>query len=29
VEQRSLDGTLSRTCIHPSNRTHGLGKNRM
>jgi hypothetical protein len=24
-----LDGTLSRTCIHPSNRTHGPGKNRM
>jgi hypothetical protein len=24
-----LDGTLSRTCIHPFNRTHGPGKNKM
>jgi hypothetical protein len=24
-----LDGTLSRTCIHPSNQTHGPGKNKM
>jgi hypothetical protein len=24
-----LDGTLSRTCIHPSNQTHGPDKNRM
>jgi hypothetical protein len=24
-----LHGTLSRTCIHPSNRTHGPSKNRM
>jgi hypothetical protein len=24
-----LDGTLSRTCIHPSNRTHCPGKNKM